>query len=103
MQIEPQPTPEEITAADALIKQVFSIESSLPSEDVWRRLDQARVDAAFQQYLAELASIPPQEVEQRFNGSINASIERGLAQAAAGEVHDLGSFAQYADLEDEDS
>jgi hypothetical protein len=27
------------------------------------------------------------------------SVCRGIEQAAAGEVHDLGSFAQYADLE----
>ena len=27
------------------------------------------------------------------------SVLRGIEQAAAGEVHDLGSFAQYADLE----
>jgi len=27
------------------------------------------------------------------------SVLRGIEQAAPGEVHDLGSFAQYADLE----
>lgn len=31
-----------------------------------------------------------------------ASLERGLRQAAAGEVHYLGSFAQYADLDNDD-
>jgi hypothetical protein len=31
-----------------------------------------------------------------------ASLERGLRQAQVGEVRDLGSFAQYADLEIED-
>lgn len=31
-----------------------------------------------------------------------ASLERGLRQAAAGEVHYLGSFAQYADLDSDD-
>jgi|SRR5919202_6325412 hypothetical protein len=31
-----------------------------------------------------------------------ASLERGLRQAAVGEVHNLGSFAQYADLEIDD-
>jgi hypothetical protein len=33
------------------------------------------------------------------NPSALNSVLRGIEQAAAGEVHDLGSFAEYADLE----
>ncbi|MBD2777700.1 hypothetical protein [Iningainema tapete] len=36
------------------------------------------------------------------NSEAMAMVQRGLQQAAAGEVHDLGSFAQYADLEIDD-
>jgi len=31
-----------------------------------------------------------------------ASVKCGLAQAAKGEVHDLGDFSEYADLEIEE-
>lgn len=30
-----------------------------------------------------------------------ASVQRGIEQAEAGQIHDLGSFAQYADVETE--
>jgi len=30
------------------------------------------------------------------------SVKRGMEQAAAGDIHDLGSFAQYADDEDDE-
>jgi hypothetical protein len=33
------------------------------------------------------------------NPSALNSVLRGIEQAAAGEVHDLGYFAEYADLE----
>lgn len=36
------------------------------------------------------------------NPEAKASVERGLQQAARGEIHDLGSFSQYADLEIDD-
>lgn len=36
------------------------------------------------------------------NPEARASVERGLKQAAAGEIHYLGSFAEYADLDVDD-
>ena len=46
-------------------------------------------------------SIPEAELWIWQNPMVWASLERGLRQAQAGEVHYLGSFAQYADLEDD--
>ena len=36
------------------------------------------------------------------NPDAKSSVERGLRQAAAGELRDLGSFAEFADLEIDD-
>ncbi len=46
-------------------------------------------------------SIPEAELWIWQNPMVWASLERGLRQAQAGEVQYLGSFAQYADLEDD--
>lgn len=49
-----------------------------------------------------LDPIHPKEQWLWQNPEALAMVRRGIQQAAAGEVHDLGSFAQYADLEIDD-
>ncbi|MGH8905545.1 MAG: hypothetical protein ACRD0K_03275 [Egibacteraceae bacterium] len=49
--------------------------------------------------LVPLASIPARELDMLRNDLLRESLARGMAQAAAGEVHDLGSFAEH--VEDE--
>lgn len=49
-----------------------------------------------------LESLPSAEPWLDGNQEAKASVERGLQQAANGEVHYLGSFAQFADLEIDD-
>lgn len=46
-----------------------------------------------------LENVPEEEIWLWQTPKAWASLERGLRQAAVGDVHDLGSFAQYADLE----
>ena len=49
-----------------------------------------------------LENVPEEEIWLWQVPTAWASLERGLRQAAVGDVHDLGSFAQYADLEIDD-
>lgn len=52
--------------------------------------------------LTPMASIPARELIIWENAAVRASLERGLQQMAAGDIHDLGDFSQYLD-EDEAS
>ncbi len=47
--------------------------------------------------LTPLASIPVRELDLWNDPDLLASVKRGLEQAAAGDLHDLGDFEQYAD------
>jgi hypothetical protein len=60
------------------------------------------VNQAGQILLDPVVSIAERELWLWQNPEVAASIQRGIRQSAAGEAHDLGSFAQYADLEMED-
>jgi hypothetical protein len=46
--------------------------------------------------LTPLASIPKRELIVWENADLRASLARGLTDSANGDVHDLGSFGQYA-------
>lgn len=52
--------------------------------------------------MQRLKSIPKQEQWLWENPEDLASFQRGLVQAASGEIHNLGSFCQYADVEIDD-
>jgi hypothetical protein len=57
------------------------------------------------QILLDPIDIEQIPLEQRWlweNPKALGMVLRGIEQAARGEVHDLGSFAQYADLEIDD-
>jgi hypothetical protein len=64
-----------------------------------RKNSPAYEEAEIREYLS---SLPSAEPWLRKNSVARASVERGLQQAAAGEVHYLGSFAEYADLDIDD-
>lgn len=49
--------------------------------------------------LDPIVNIPEQEMWFWKNQSAQESLKRGLEEAEAGETQDLGSFAEYADLD----
>ncbi|HMO55250.1 MAG TPA: hypothetical protein PJ994_12145 [Tepidiformaceae bacterium] len=51
--------------------------------------------------LTPLATIPAREAWVWSRPELLASIRRGVEQAERGELHDLGSFAQYLESDDE--
>ena len=51
--------------------------------------------------MAEVSLNPPPDKRQEYP-EVNAAIERGLADVAAGRVHARRSYAEYADIEIED-
>jgi hypothetical protein len=57
------------------------------------------VNAAGQILLDPALSVPLHEMWLYRNPTALAKVREGLAQAAEGELHDLGSFAKYADDE----
>ncbi|MGB4863480.1 MAG: hypothetical protein WBO97_13570 [Tepidiformaceae bacterium] len=50
--------------------------------------------------LTPLATIPARERFLWERPELLASVRRGMAQAASGDLHDLGSFSQYLDDND---
>ncbi|MEG4284727.1 hypothetical protein QUB68_16485 [Microcoleus sp. A006_D1] len=56
------------------------------------------VNEAGQILLDPIANIPDREQWLWQNPEALASVQRGLQQAAKGEVHDLGDFSEYADI-----
>lgn len=50
--------------------------------------------------LTPLVSIPKRELFVWENQFVRDELGKGLSESAAGDVTDLGSFAQYADDED---
>ncbi len=49
--------------------------------------------------LDPIVSIPEKEIWLWKNQSAHLSLKPGLEEAEAGETHDLGSFAEYADMD----
>jgi hypothetical protein len=61
-----------------------------------------QMNDAGQILLDPVVAVPERELWLWQNPAAIASVQRGIEQAGAGEVHDLGSFAQYAEMETED-
>lgn len=49
--------------------------------------------------LTPMASIPAREMIIWENAAVRASLERGIQEAEAGEIYDLGNFAQYLEVD----
>lgn len=60
------------------------------------------VNDAGQILLDPVVSIPERELWLWQNPDALASVNLGIQHSAAGKTHDLGSFAQYADVEVDD-
>ena len=60
------------------------------------------INDAGQILLDPIENLPEQEQWLWQNPTALASVQRGIEQVRAGEVRSLGSFAQFADSEDED-
>ncbi|HEY9828399.1 MAG TPA: hypothetical protein V6D19_23405 [Stenomitos sp.] len=61
-----------------------------------------QINDAGQILLDPVVAIPERELWLWQNPEVIVSVQRGIEQAGVGDVHDLGSFAQYAELEMED-
>jgi hypothetical protein len=61
-----------------------------------------QVNDAGQILLDPVVAVPERELWLWQNSEAIASVQQGIEQASAGAVHDLGSFAQYAEMEIED-
>ncbi|WP_242063348.1 hypothetical protein [Nostoc sp. FACHB-892] len=57
------------------------------------------INDAGQILLDPVVNIPERELWIWENSVARTSLEVGVKQASSGELHDLGSFTQYADLE----
>jgi hypothetical protein len=60
------------------------------------------VNSCGQILLDPIQNIPERELWLWKNSEALASLEKGVEQAASGELHDLGSFEEYVDLEIDD-
>ena len=60
------------------------------------------INEAGQILLDPVIAVPEREVWLWKNPEAIASVQRGIQESQTEELHDLGSFAQYADLKVED-
>lgn len=58
-----------------------------------------QMNDAGQILLDPVVAVPERELWLWQNSEAIACVQRGIEQAGAGEVHDLGSFAEYAEME----
>jgi hypothetical protein len=61
-----------------------------------------QMNDAGQILLDPVVAVPERELWLWQNPEAIASVQRGIEHAGMGEVHDLGSFAEYAEMEIED-
>ena len=81
----------------SLAKAVAALNGSLGKKNCDLRFEIHMNDAG--QILLSPHAISPHEAWLYKNPKALASLRRGIKQAARGELHDLGSFAKYADDE----